>query len=237
MSTGLEDNKLYFCGYEVVDRVLADQRPKCVFDLGANLGGWIVKWFQNGAEWCHAFEPVPNLAPNLRAMAEADPRIIFNQVAVGDVPGRIEGVNVHNQWTLLQVGSGRVPLARDYKNQSPFGMEVITLDDYIAQTGVRPDFLKVDVDGYELRVLRGARKFLSEFPVPMYFEYSFLPQLLGDSVGEMCHLIYELGYRAVCMDGSYFSPDWQDMRRYFPKRTSFDIMLLHESSVPKFVKS
>jgi len=229
----LENNKLFASTYKALDWAFENLCVKCVFDLGANTGGWVGYWLKKEEmEEYHLFEPVPDLAPALQALAQEDPRIVFNQVAVGDKPSRVKDVSVYNTWTLLSTSQVKgVARAREYRSQPTFEMGVVTLDDYIKETGARPDFIKVDVDGYELRVLKGAKAFLSEFPVPMYFEYSYLPKLLGDSVEEMCRLIYELGYRAVCMDRGYFSPDWKDMLKYLPYNTSFDIMLIHESQL------
>ena len=37
---------------------------------------------------------------------------------------------------------------------------MITLDEYAEERGVRPDFLKIDVQDYELEVLKGAQQIL-----------------------------------------------------------------------------
>jgi FkbM family methyltransferase len=41
-------------------------------------------------------------------------------------------------------------------------VEVLTLDGYVEATGIAPDFVKVDVEGFEWEVLQGAARLVSE---------------------------------------------------------------------------
>src|ERR1700758_3662588 len=48
----------------------------------------------------------------------------------------------------------------------------LTLDGYCKSTGIFPSFLKIDVEGYEVAVLRGAQGMLSRLDRPaLVFEY------------------------------------------------------------------
>lgn len=208
-----------------LNQIMLQLKNPVVFDLGGNEGGMTGMFLDQGASHVHLFEPVPDMVEKARQRFSGDGRVTINAVAVGDVEGELSGVNVFNTWTLLPQGSPGA-MALDYANKPPFSVPIITLDAYVKKTGAVPDFIKLDVDGYELRVLKGAMNTLQLHHPPMIFEYSFLPGLIGDSVDEMAMLIYRLGYRAVSMDGrcECFSP--QQMLDQFPAHTSFDIMLL-----------
>jgi hypothetical protein len=86
---------------------------------------------------------------------------------------------------------------------TPTGQSIVcitTLDDFCAERGIsRIDFLKVDSQGYDLRILQGARRQLSEHRVSfIVVEMLFAPLYSGQA---HFHEIYEfltgLGYQLV----------------------------------------
>jgi FkbM family methyltransferase len=78
------------------------------------------------------------------------------------------------------------------------GISVRTLDDIVAEHPqfARPELLKIDTDGFDARVLRGARQLLVACLPVIYFE--FAEQLLrdaGDDPATIFPMLAELGYR------------------------------------------
>jgi FkbM family methyltransferase len=77
------------------------------------------------------------------------------------------------------------------------GAAVMTLDNIVADLDLRSvDFLKLDVDGYEVEVLRGARDTLHRFTPVIFFEHS--PYVLvekGYRPGELVDILIEAGYQ------------------------------------------
>ncbi|MBF0123767.1 MAG: FkbM family methyltransferase [Magnetococcales bacterium] len=74
----------------------------------------------------------------------------------------------------------------------------VTIDRFCQQQSLHPQVIKIDVEGYELEVLRGAAHvlrtlqplvFLSVHPVPI--------QMLGHSLDELRQLIENLGYQLL----------------------------------------
>src|SRR4029077_9130628 len=73
--------------------------------------------------------------------------------------------------------------------------------------GFRPDLVKIDVEGYELAVLRGARGVLKESRPLVFLEiHPARIAELGGSVGELSDLLAELGYRICGLGGEPVSP-------------------------------
>lgn len=84
----------------------------------------------------------------------------------------------------------------------PEQVRVTTLDVLVAEQGLeRVDFVKLDVDGYEGKVFRGARATLGRWHPDVLFEIS--PGMMtaqGDSAGDLLALLDELGYRLLDED-------------------------------------
>jgi FkbM family methyltransferase len=132
-------------------------RPGMVaFDVGANVGAYsllLAQWV-GGTGHVFAFEPVPDLHEGLRrhiALNGADDVITAMAAAVGDEEGTA---------TLLlseTAGESRIARPRDAIGRS-ITAPMLTIDGFCARERVSPDFIKIDVEGFEAAVLRGARE-------------------------------------------------------------------------------
>ena len=208
---------------ELLDKLLS-KNPKLCFDFGAHNGG-SSKGLSQKCKIVHAFEPIPDMFDKLCQTAYVHRNIVPFRLGVGDVSKELKGQSVFNTWTILPSGS-RKDTALDYVGKSPFDMKLVTLDCHSEIHGP-PDFIKLDVDGYEFRVLKGGLNTLSNKPVPIYFEYSYLPTFLGDSIDEMVSFIYKLGYQAWSIDGKYVAETKEAMIAHYPQHTSYDVVLVH----------
>jgi FkbM family methyltransferase len=97
---------------------------------------------------------------------------------------------------------------------------VRTLDGLCAERGFAPDLVKIDVEGYEAAVLRGAQRLLAE-RAPVLFLEVHPPDLaaLGESPGEIYDLLASLGYRCFDLGGRPF-----DRARFAGIETSYRIL-------------
>jgi hypothetical protein len=65
---------------------------------------------------------------------------------------------------------------------APVTVPIVTLDDFCRERSLRPQFVKIDVEGFELEVLRGAFEVLQEFR----------PILIAEILGESCDAAWQL---------------------------------------------
>ena len=160
------EKDLWLGTYEsaLLDRLADWIKPgMVVFDVGANLGYLAVGFGRlvGPAGEVHAFEPLPLNLDRLRHSInsnEMDDRIQVVPKAVGVAKGEADFL-IHSSGGMgkLEGSHGR---QADYSGS--FRAEVISLDGYVEEKQVRPDWVKVDVEGGEGAVLRGSTNLLEE---------------------------------------------------------------------------
>jgi FkbM family methyltransferase len=131
------------------------------FDLGAHVGSRTLAWTRLGARVV-AVEPLPSAMLVLRLLFGRNPRVSLVQAAVGErrsdqVP-MLVSAREPTVSTLSGAWADRMLRDRGAFSRvewSPSLMvAVTTLDELIGRYG-EPAFCKIDVEGYELEVLRG----------------------------------------------------------------------------------
>lgn len=147
---------------------LADMLPAAgACGTAVDVGGWYGPWthrLAGPARRVITLEPVPHLARVLAASAPTNVRVV--RAAASDRPGTAPlWQPPHDERGERGVSS----LVRRDDLHAPTGREVtcVTLDE-LALRDV--DFIKIDVDGAELRVLRGARALLAHDRPALFIE-------------------------------------------------------------------
>ena len=137
--------------------------PRVVFDVGAHLGQTTLhfrKVFPSAN--VHSFEPFPENFRRLELKTKGKDRIQINQTALGSTTGLANMQAGHSD----QAHSIR-PKTKLEKNPAVKGkmpkVELSTIDSYLQKEGISNiDLLKIDVEGYELEVLKGAENALEK---------------------------------------------------------------------------
>ena len=150
------------------------------FDIGAHVGDRIASFRRLGARVVAA-EPQPAALRALRLIHGRDPEVTILPCAMGPVAGRLRlQINTRNP-TVSTVSPDFVAAARAAEGwqgqawDAVVEVETVTLDALVARHGL-PDFVKIDVEGYEEAVLAG----LGHAPRALSFEFTTIQRAVAD---------------------------------------------------------
>ena len=186
---------------------------RCIVDIGAHVGLVALPMASVAAPGGRVvcFEP-----------AEANRRLLLEHAALNGLAA-IEVVP-------CLVGADSRPDVPFFEMAEPTGMNAlvvrknadaykatrrdqVSLDDFCAGRGLAPEVVKIDVEGAEIGVLRGARKTLARHR-PLIF-LSVHPrdiELMGENIEALSELIGSLGYD--CRDAQGRVPSRFELREY-----------------------
>ncbi|TPV33841.1 FkbM family methyltransferase [Paucihalobacter ruber] len=130
-----------------------------IFDVGANFGYLSLVWSQTLAKngQVHAFEANTWVSDCLvKSVAENDLQQSITLVnnAVGDVCQPVQLFLNHSSSNVLDLRH----------NENSVTIDMITIDSYVKQQNItRCDLIKIDVDGIEPAILKGAKETILKF--------------------------------------------------------------------------
>src|SRR6266699_1584281 len=163
-------------------------------DVGANVGAWAKSFLEAMALSGSGllFEPSPETASRARvALRNYAPRIEVVEAAVGEESGKIRFFAEPQCGETSSVVSG-------FSHQSAVALNVrmTTLDrEFEARAVEYVDVLKVDVEGFDLKVLKGAKHALKEGRIGIVqFEYNAPWAMAGSTLAEAISLLESCGY-------------------------------------------
>ncbi|MDR1276021.1 MAG: FkbM family methyltransferase [Candidatus Accumulibacter sp.] len=126
-------------------------------DCGACCGETSIWAVYRGAGRAYAFEPNPDASPFLVANAAR-----FGQGRITRVPFGVGAVSARMGMMRKEtnnIGSAQLVPAEEGANTVP----IVALDDWCAENSVKPDFLKMDIEGAEPDAIRGAAKVITAY--------------------------------------------------------------------------
>lgn len=164
------------------------------FDVGGHVGIWSLLAASRARDArIHAFEPVPRQRERFIAHAALNHvnRIVVNACAVGAENG------MTSFYAVYDGNTGASSLVRRGDDHVEIRTDVVTLDSYVAANAIeRVDVMKVDVEGAEILVFRGAQALLSRDDAPaIFFEADDrLAASFGGSMRDVKQLLGGHGY-------------------------------------------
>jgi len=154
--------------WQILEPLGLTEEHHVVMDIGAR-NGWFSMCWQgwNSNAHIHQFEPEPIAAKRLAAIADNSEKLTFNALGLGE---KAENLPFHyltestvsssflqpneEVWEELRFKHGEIDVS---------SLPVIRLDDYCEKQAIESiRLIKIDVQGFELKVLKGSLKTLEK---------------------------------------------------------------------------
>ncbi len=142
-----------------------DIKPKGVLHCGANVGEEAPVYLELGIKRQVWIEPNPDMIPKLSATLARNPEANFMCIAAGEENKPIVlhlSSNAGQSSSILELGTHQV-VHPDVTFVRDVTVPMFRLDSFEPQTFEGLDLLNLDVQGYELHVLRGMGDLLKQF--------------------------------------------------------------------------
>lgn len=189
---------------------LREEHNPIVFDIGANVGFWsthLAQMLADQSPTIYAFEPV---VPTFIKLIHSINRLGLENCVHG-IPAAVLEVATpvrlsYSSWNSLFAQVTDTDLNPRVGDQLVYAAG-LTLDGFAASLGIIPTFMKIDVEGSEVRVLMGAQELLKRPDRPcLMFEYNPLTlKEAGTNGAQLSTLL--AGYTL------YYVDDFENQRR------------------------
>jgi len=162
-----------------------------IFDVGANIGEYSEKILEfNPAVNIQCFEPIPDTFKQLTLRHQGKENVRLNHFALSDEKG-VRSMYEYGKLNGTNSLEKHPDLISDKTNRIETTLQ--TIDDYCEEHSIDTiDYLKIDVEGHEVNVLRGAKKMLQEKKIhSVQIEYNFLWKNTSNTMEDVFELLAE----------------------------------------------
>lgn len=196
-----------------------------VFDVGGNIGWYSLRWAKSRPSCSiHSFEPAPATAKRLRTNLTRNniTNVVVHEFGLSDRNGA--------QTFFVDPSLPSGAAAVDH-TKSPAVVQLTVpvrkLDDVVRELGVSPNVVKIDVEGAELFVLRGAGECLAHAKPVVFCEIlRRWTRSFGYEANDILALLGTAGYDCFEVAGERLQP----FMKMEESTTATNFVFLHESA-------
>jgi FkbM family methyltransferase len=204
-------------------------------DVGANIGNWTAIFTASMPQGGKGilFEPSQDAVSKLRGRFSSIPNIEIAEAAVGDTLGMATFYikDDMEKSSLLEATGGPTVQRKQVK--------VTTIDIEVKNRGWGYiDFLKVDTEGLDFNVMRGAKELLSMRKIGvLQFEYGDGWRYAGNTLAFAIRYLESFGYRVLLLKSEgLFDPDYKRYGEYFTYSNYVAVSPHKVAEIAPFVK-
>jgi FkbM family methyltransferase len=210
-------------GYEPVvtywlSKILSDASWGCVgadvWDVGAHRGYTALLCAKHRSGRIVAFEPdatnLKSFRDNLKANPSLSEQIEVLPVAIAETDGPVSLESPDDDTTQCQlVSQGVAPRDKQFDVVTVATVPAVSLDSMLAEGRKAPGLLKIDVEGAEYLVLRGAQNLVRHFHPLVLLEYHNI-----NAKRQCVAYLKENGYSILIPNGKQLNSDLNEDRGY-----------------------
>ena len=232
LNEGIDFN-LYLSGnyqkhiYE--NRLLNIPEDAVIFDIGANSGVmslFFSKKVKKG--FVYSFEPTHYAFEKLKRNVDLNPelskRIVLTQCFVSSSSEHEPDLKAYSSWPLTKDDSSHNIHNGVIKSAS--GVHSITIDEFCKDNRIENvGIIKIDTDGHELDVLKGAKETINKNKPGIIFEVGiYLLEERSISFIDFINFFTDLNYKIFTLKNREISKD--NFTKYIPRLGTADIIAL-----------
>jgi FkbM family methyltransferase len=228
------DTSIYFLGAFEPDAVAAMKKfikpGDVVLDVGANVGchalllsklvGLHDRVIAFGpTDWAFR-KPARNKELNLDLCTQ---NMVLEEVAIADHSRRSQPVQFRSSWRLF--GPQTQPAQQV--------VDILTIDEYVETSAIRKvDFIKVDVDGYEYKVIKGALQTLRVKRPILMVEFGHCTlEGVGDRLEHLVECLFSLVYTIRWDRDLHLFRDRREILETVPTDSTINVICLPEQDI------
>ncbi len=191
MFMALESDKEFF-------QYVKESKFKRIIDVGANIGKYSLLFSENKDSKVVSFEPIHENFVALLNNVGQNKAFNINPILLGCYD---ENKEVEINLCEENSGAHSIHFDRGYKKDK---INVVTLDSFLEDRDFNPDFIKIDVEGVELNVLKGAIETIKKDKPVIFLE-------IFNEKEEIFNLLEGLGYTIQDKGGSNYLAKPKDL--------------------------
>ncbi len=218
------------------NKYLSLPQDAVIFDVGANSGTMSLQFAGVAPRGkVYAFEPTfyafAKLTRNLELNPELAKRIVPVQTFVSSSTSSRPAIRAYASWKVAGGVSETGHLVHGGTEKPAEGIGAIALDDFCEQHKIQGlDFVKIDTDGHEMEVLKGAVNVISRFRPVIIFEIGqYVMDERGISFSDYLEFFGRLDY-SLFNSSNIRRIDESNYRRHIPLKGTIDILAAPRNS-------
>lgn len=202
---------------------------KNVLDIGANVGYWTVNLANQiqKKQKVYAFEPILSNFERINEMLKINnltSKVFAYNIGLGEKKGRANfEINEYDKKHHASTFNSTLVI------NSSGNCLIESLDDFANKEGIKDiGFIKIDVEGFEIKFLKGARKFLTQNRPIIYGE--FTPEIIiekGDDPESLFSFFTDYTFLQECSNGTF--------KKIVNKKYKRDILLIPNEQIDDLI--
>jgi len=201
-----------------------------IIDIGANFGVMSLQFAKIASEGkVYSFEPTHYALAKLRRNLELNPelakRIEVINSFLSSKSSAIADIKAYSSWKVNNEKSDDMHPEHKGAAKSTEGVGSLSLDDFCRSRKLEKlDFIKIDTDGHEYKILEGAKETISRYRPQLIFEIG-LYVMVEKNIDFSFYSNYfkELNYRMYASKSSDVIT-FENHKKYIPKKGTIDVI-------------